>query len=138
DETHAVIAQQRVVLEPAADALVREVLRGQHGSDAWNLEGARGVDRDDAGMGVGAPHVLRPQHVRGRHVRRVLRAPRDLVGALDARDRLTDDAEGRCGCCHQGTSREVSANDTGALSVAAPQTLRYHWRCSPGSEATSD
>ncbi len=39
-----------------------EVLRRQHGQHAGQGEGGRGVDRGDAGMGVGAAHEVAEQH----------------------------------------------------------------------------
>jgi hypothetical protein len=101
-EAHPVRRQHRLghdeLAEPTArpldDAVVGHVRRGEHGRDATERGGLRGVDRDDAGAGHRRADDLAVEHARQPPVGGVEQAALGLVPEVLLHRRRADDADG--------------------------------------------
>ena len=88
------LAQRLLVLGPRDDAVVLgQILAGDDRVDPRHRERRGGVDRADAGVGVGAAQELRVEHAGQRDVVGVDRAPGHLRQAFDLAVALADDVE---------------------------------------------
>ncbi len=89
---HRAVAERGAVerLDPA-----REIGAGEHRQHARVRAGAARIDAIDPRVRVGRAQHLRVRHARHREVGDVARAPGDLLGGVDARDRLPDHAQRR-------------------------------------------
>jgi hypothetical protein len=70
-----------------------EELARDHGDDARESLGARGVDRRDARVGVRAAQELEVEHARQRQVVEVLAPPLQEAGVFEALDGVADAAD---------------------------------------------
>ena len=100
-----------------------EVLAGDHGEHARDLEGLRRVDRLDRGVGVRAADDVEPEHARQDDVLDVLALAADEPRVFLALDRMAHAPDFRGGLRlqlggHQATPSVVSAATTGADSAA--------------------
>jgi hypothetical protein len=89
--TDLIDRQRLFVLGRGHDAeLLRQVLAGEHGEHAIELERPRGVDAEDARMGMGAAQELGVNHPRQIKIVRVHRLAGALRHGVDFAQRLAD------------------------------------------------
>ncbi len=115
DEQHAVPAEHRPVLQPAAEALAADVRAGEDRAHAREYPGAAGVDRRDARVRIRAPReggLQRAGHV---EVGGVLRRAGRLGLAVDAALRPVEQVQ----TVHRAATvaRRQSANPASTLSA---------------------
>ena len=84
DEAHDAVRHDRHVHHTPADAQSGDVLAGEDADHPRHLHGLAGVDALDAAVGDGAAQDLAPEHVRERHIHRVLGLAAYLVLAVDS------------------------------------------------------
>jgi len=99
-----------------------EVLGGDHGGDVGLREGARGVDRNDLGVGEGAPQDCSVEHARELDVVQVGALPADEARILLALEPA--EADGAIGGRrHPETSCRAGASFSAAQRMAATMFL---------------
>ena len=89
-EAHAVDGEDGLVLQVDA-GVQREIAAGDHGAHARDGAGLRHIDAVDEGVGVRRADDVRVEHARELEVARVERGAGDLLDAIDAQRRVTDD-----------------------------------------------
>lgn len=91
DEPHPIPAEDRHVAHHLADQQPWNLLARYDRTNSWYLPGRRGIDAEDASVGIGAAQDFGEQHARQRHIRRVARVSGDLVRAFSAWNGCSDD-----------------------------------------------
>ena len=123
DEAHAIAREQRHVEHAAPDEEVRHVRGREDREHAGQRASLHGVDADDARVRERAAQGFAPDHPGQRHVRGIPRRARDLVGAVEPPDPLSDDPHAQIGQPCSVMSTRLPSGSWIQLSATAPNVF---------------
>ena len=93
-EAHPIVGQDGHVLHRPAPQSPADIGSGDDGVDAGDLLRRRGVDANDAGVGIGTMQGLAPESAGKGNIRCIMGAARHLVSAIDPWRWLSNDVVG--------------------------------------------